>query len=73
MYVVKRVGGDKELNIVVETKDVENKTELRGSEAVRIGCAEYFFNKLTIDGYKVHFHKQLNGKRMKQIIDEVLA
>ena len=72
MYVVKRVGGGKELNIVVETKDVEDKTELRGSEDIRMGCAEAFFNQLTIDGYKVHFHKQLNGKRMKQIIDEVL-
>lgn len=73
MYVVKRADGDKELNIIVETKDVESKNELRDNEAARIGCAELFFNQLTIDGYKVHFHTQLNGKRMKQIIDEVLA
>jgi len=73
MYVVKRANGEKELNIIVETKDVENQTELRGTEAVRISCAETFFNMLSIDGYKVYFHKQIGGKMMKQIIDEVLA
>ncbi len=73
MYVIKKSSGEKELNIVVETKDVENKTELRGTEAIKIRCAEEFFKQLQIDGYTVAFHKQLNNKKMKQIIDEVLA
>ncbi len=73
MYVVKRVSGEKELNIVVETKDVENKAELRGTEKAKIDCARVFFDILTKDGYIVYFRDQLNNKQMAQIINELLA
>ena len=72
MYVVTRTSGEKELNVIVETKDVENKTELRGTEKAKIECAELFFSMLEQDGYKVYFKTQINNKQMKQIIDEVL-
>ena len=72
MYVVTRTSGEKELNVIVETKDVENKTELRGTEEAKIKCAEVFFSMLEQDGYKVYFKTQINNKQMKQIIDEVL-
>lgn len=72
MYVVKHTNGDKELNIVVETKDVENKTDLRGTEKAKIDCAEVFFDILTADGYPVHFRNQLGNKQMAQIISEVM-
>ena len=73
MYVVQKRDGTKELNIVVETKDVEDQTELRGEEKVKIDCAEVFFETLTADGYTVFFRHQLGNKEMKQIIDDVLA
>jgi type III restriction enzyme len=73
MYVVKRTDGTKELNIIVETKLVENKSTLRGTEDVKIKCAETFFKQLTIDGYKVSFHTQLNNKKIKQIIEDVIV
>ena len=72
MYVVTRTSGEKELNVIVETKDVENKIELRGTEEAKIKCAEVFFSMLEQDGYKVYFKTQINNKQMKQIIDEVL-
>ena len=72
MYVVTRTSGEKELNVIVETKDVENKTELRGTEEAKIKCAELFFSMLEQDGYKVYFKTQINNRQMKQIIDEVL-
>lgn len=72
MYVVKKSDGTKELNVVVETKLVENKSTLRGTESAKIKCAEAFFNQLTIDGYKVSFHTQLSNKKAKQIIEEVI-
>lgn len=72
MYVVTRTSGEKELNVIVETKDVENKTDLRGTEEAKIKCAEVFFGMLEQDGYKVYFKTQINNKQMKQIIDEVL-
>lgn len=73
MYVVKKSSGEKELNIIVETKDVENKTDLRGTEKVKIDCAKVFFEMLTVDGYTVHFRDQLGNKQMVQIINEVLS
>ena len=73
MYVVKHKDGTKELNIVVETKLVENKSALRGIEDAKIKCAEAFFKQLTIDGYVVSFHTQLSNKKVKQIIEDVIA
>ncbi len=73
MYVIKKDNGDKILNVIVETKDVENQTSLRVIEQSKIDCAKVFFNQLTIDGYKVEFRTQLNNKKIRQIIDEVLV
>lgn len=73
MYVVKRKYGTKDLNVIIETKDVEGKSDLRGTEAVRIECAEVFFEMLSRDGYKIHFCKQLNNKQMAQIIRELVS
>jgi type III restriction enzyme len=73
MYVVKKTDGSKTLNIVVETKDVETNSTLRQIEQIKINCAKEFFKQLTIDGYTVEFHEQINNKKIKQIVDEVLA
>lgn len=73
MYVVKHANGDKDLNIVVETKDVEGKTDLRGTEKAKIECAKVFFDMLTRDGYTVYFRDQLGNKQMAQIINEVMG
>jgi type III restriction enzyme len=72
MYVVKKDNGEKILNVIVETKGVENQIALREIEQAKIHCARVFFNQLTIDGYKVEFKTQLNNKKIRQIIDEVL-
>ena len=48
MYVVKHTNGTKELNIVVETKDVENKTDLRGTEKAKIECVECSLTRLLL-------------------------
>jgi len=69
MGVIKRTNGDKALNIIVETKDVENKDTLRGEELIKIACAKIFFKTLAADDYTVYFRGQLNNKKMKQIID----
>jgi type III restriction enzyme len=72
MYVVNKSNGQKELNIVVETKGVEGKSDLRGEEAMKISCAETFFKQLTIDGYNVSFKTQLNNKGVKSIIEDIM-
>ena len=73
MYIVKKTDGTKELNIVVETKQVENQSTLRGKEETKIRCAELFFKELEKDGYRVSFCKQLSNTKVKQIINEVLS
>ncbi|MBX9892478.1 MAG: type III restriction-modification system endonuclease [Chitinophagaceae bacterium] len=72
MYVIKKDNGEKILNVIVETKDVENQTSLRGIEQAKIDCAKVFFNQLTVDGFKVEFKTQLNNKKIREIIEDVL-
>lgn len=73
MYVVKKANGDKELNIIVETKDVDNNEALRGEEKIKIDCAKKFFEQLKVDGYNVSFHTQIKNIQIKNIINSVLA
>lgn len=73
MYIVKKSTGEKELNIVVETKDVENKNSLRGTEKANLECARLFFDILSKDGYTVHFRDQLNNRQIAQIINEIMG
>lgn len=71
MYVVNKNDGRKELNIIIESKDYKSEADLRGEEAMKINCAERFFNQLTLDGYQVSFKKQLNTNGVKSIIEEI--
>lgn len=73
MYVVRKKDGSKELNVIIETKDVEGKSELRGAEKLKIDCARKFFEQLQLDGYDVKFHTQLNNKAMAQIVKELIG
>ena len=73
MYIVRRKDGPKELNVIIETKDVEGKTELRGTERAKIECAEKFFEQLQLDGYDVKFRTQINNEEMKKIVRELIA
>lgn len=72
MYVVHRTNGEKELNIVIETKDVNTENDLREEEQIKISCAKKFFEQLRIDGYKVKFRTQLKHHSMKSIITDLL-
>ena len=72
MYVVRRTDGRKELNIVIETKDVPNDETKRTAEDAKISNAELFFRQLKIDGYEVKFCRQLRNKKMANIISELM-
>jgi type III restriction enzyme len=71
MYVVNKKDGRKELNIIIETKDIGSESVLRGEEAMKINCAMKFFEQLTLDGYSVSFKKQLNNNGVKSIIEDI--
>ena len=73
MYVVKRKDGKKELNLVVETKDVETKSSLRPTEQVKIDCAKILFEQLRLDGFEVRFETQISDKKMQEIVTDLLS
>ena len=72
MYVVQRKDGKKELNIVIETKDVEGNSSLRSTEQIKIDCAKILFEQLKLDGYEVKFETQINNQEMLKIVKELL-
>jgi type III restriction enzyme len=72
MYLVEKKNGEKELNLVVETKDVPNINTLREEEQIKINCAKEFFKQLQDDNIKVHFETQLNDRTMLQIIEGLM-
>lgn len=73
MYVVKKTNGEKELNIIVETKDVKNLSDLRGTERSKIECAKIFFKNLANEGYNVQFRTQINNEKIVKIVKEVIS
>ena len=72
MYIVKRENGKEDLNLIVETKDVSNETDLRENEKIKIECAKIFFNNLKEDGFNVYFEDQLNKKGMGEILEKLV-
>ena len=72
MYIVKKKDGQKELNVVIETKGVEGKSSLRPTEQIRIDCAKRFFEQLQLDGFDVKFRTQINNEEMKKIVEGLL-
>ena len=73
LYVVRRADGSQELNVVVETKDVDADSDLRGTERERIACAKVFFKNLEEEGFPVVFRTQLKNDRMRQLLEQVLS
>lgn len=72
MYVVEKNDGTKELNLVVETKDVDSEHVLRPEERVKIECAKVFFDCMKDAGINVHYRTQLKRESMGDIIREII-
>ncbi len=67
-YVVQHKDGRKQLNLIVETKDKDDRG-LFIDEKKKIDHAEVFFNSLQGD-VEVKFQQQYAGKKMKDIIED---
>ncbi len=74
MYIVRTKEGKLMLNVVIETKDVNQNATLRKKEDVKIDCAELFFKQLTKDfpNLPVKFKRQINMKKINSIIGELV-
>ena len=74
MYVVKMKDGTMRMNVVIETKDVYQETDLRTKESAKIDCAKLFFEQISKDNpsLPVNFERQINRQRMNEIIDKLI-
>lgn len=72
MYVLKSSDGKMSLNFIVETKDVDKKSDLRGTEEKRIAAAEYFFKEMSDANINVCFSSQLKRDDIDNLIRRVI-
>ncbi|MGL2807428.1 DEAD/DEAH box helicase family protein [Helicobacter pylori] len=69
-YVVEN--NDKKVLLVVETKGVDKKGELRPEEERKISTAKKFFEALKKQGVNIEYKTKLNNKQLSALINEVL-
>nr|WP_207626779.1 type III restriction-modification system endonuclease [Helicobacter pylori] len=69
-YVVEN--NDKKVLLVVETKGVENESELREEEKRKISTAKKFFEALKKQGVNIEYKTKLSNDQLSALINEVL-
>nr|WP_207751218.1 type III restriction-modification system endonuclease [Helicobacter pylori] len=69
-YVVEN--NDKKVLLVVETKGVDKKSELRPEEERKISTAKKFFEALKKQGVNIEYQTKLNNKQLSALINEIL-
>ncbi|WQX00838.1 type III restriction-modification system endonuclease [Helicobacter pylori] len=69
-YVVEN--NDKKVLLVVETKGVDKKSELRPEEERKISIAKKFFEALKKQGVNIEYKTKLNNDQLSALINEIL-
>ncbi|RPF61293.1 type III restriction-modification system endonuclease [Helicobacter pylori] len=69
-YVVEN--NDKKVLLVVETKGVENESELRDEEKRKISTAKKFFESLKKQGVNIEYKTKMKKDQLSALINEVL-
>ncbi len=69
-YVVEN--NDKKVLLVVETKGVDKKSELRPEEERKISTAEKFFEALKKQGVNIEYETKMNKDQLSALINEIL-
>ncbi len=69
-YVVEN--NDKKVLLVVETKGVDKKSELRDEEKRKISTAKKFFEALKKQGVNIEYKTKLSNDQLSMLINEVL-
>lgn len=72
MYLVDKKDGTTELNLIIESKDVESERELRGKENYKIECAKKLFEQLESEGINIKFRKQLSNDKVGTIVRNLI-
>ncbi|GAA8304103.1 type III restriction-modification system endonuclease [Helicobacter pylori] len=69
-YVVEN--NDKKVLLVVETKGVDKKSELRPEEERKISTAKKFFEALKKQGVNIEYKTKMNKDQLSALINEIL-
>ncbi|GAA7104726.1 DEAD/DEAH box helicase [Helicobacter pylori] len=69
-YVVEN--NDKKVLLVVETKGVENESELHEEERRKISTAKKFFEALKKQGVNIEYETKMNKDQLSALVNEVL-
>ncbi|GAA8338855.1 type III restriction-modification system endonuclease [Helicobacter pylori] len=69
-YVVEN--NDKKVLLVVETKGVENESELREEERRKISTAKKFFEALKKQGVNIEYKTKMNKDQLSALVNEIL-
>ncbi|WP_305870717.1 type III restriction-modification system endonuclease [Helicobacter pylori] len=69
-YVVEN--NDKKVLLVVETKGVDKKSELRPEEERKISTAKKFFEALKKQGVNIEYKTKINKDQLSALVNEVL-
>ncbi len=69
-YVVEN--NDKKVLLVVETKGVDKKSELRPEEKRKISTAKKFFEALKKQGVNIEYKTKMNKDQLSTLINEIL-
>lgn len=72
MYLVDKKDGTSELNLIIESKNVESDRDLRGKEDYKIECAKKLFEQLEGEGIKIKFKKQLSTDKVGTIVRNLI-
>lgn len=72
MYLVDKKDGSSELNLIIESKDVESEHDLRGKEDYKIECAKKLFEQLENEGINIKFRKQLSTDKVGTIVKNLI-
>lgn len=72
MYLIDKKDGTKELNLIIESKNVKSDRDLRSTENYKIECAKKLFSKLESEGINIKFKKQLSNDTVGTIVNNLL-
>lgn len=59
------------VNLIIESKDVKRKIDLRGLEGKKINASKKFFEELDKEGINVIYQAQLKDDKIRNILEEL--
>lgn len=77
MYVVKKSDGSEVVNLILETKDVSKRTDLRGTENAKVIASGKFFYELQEElknageSIEITYQAQLNNDKIRTILEKI--